>query len=81
MITPDDVDEIKVAVGGNIQKYPDGDLTFDGSENWLFALRSDMSKSMVGQTPAQVQIIKGDTVQHSPKFTVEFDGSLFGRDM
>jgi hypothetical protein len=76
VLTPENVDGIKVSIGGNVQEHP-GELGFDGNECWLFNLTADMSKSMVGQVPGQIQINKGAVIQHSPKFVVEVDGSLF----
>lgn len=77
-VTPENADEINVSIGGHVQSYPDGDLTFDGSGMWLFALKADMSSALIGLTPYQVQVKKGDIVQHSSKRLVEVDGSLFG---
>lgn len=77
VVTPDNMDEVKISFGGHIQKYP-GELTFDGFENWLYHLSADVSRSLSGQTPAQVQTVKDGVIQHSSKIFVEVDGSLFG---
>lgn len=76
VVTPDNVGEVKISLGGHIQKYP-GELVFDGFENWLYHLSADVSRSLTGQTPAQVQTVKDGVIQHSRKLFVDVDGSLF----
>jgi hypothetical protein len=77
VVTPDNMDEVKISFGGHIQKHP-GELTFDGFENWLYHLSADVSRSLSGQAPVQVQTVKDGVVQHSSKTFVDVDGSLFG---
>lgn len=76
VLTPENIDAIRISLGGHVQQYPDGNLTFDGNEFWMFALRSDMSKTMNGKTPYQIEYKKGDVKQHSDVLYVDISGSL-----
>lgn len=76
VIAPEDVDGVRIALGGIIQSYPDGELTYDKSENWLFWLNADDTKDMVENVPCQVELKKGQNRQHSPVFYVEVQKSV-----
>lgn len=76
-LTPNNVDGVKIAFGGAVQEHP-GELTFDGTEFWLFHLSQNLSMSLTGKAPMQVEITKGNTIQHSAIKTVDVSGSLFG---
>ena len=75
LITPDNVDAIRIGIGNVVQTYP-GKLTCDGKENWLFYLESASSSRMNGNTRGQVEIKVGNVRQHSPTFAVNVKESM-----
>lgn len=76
VIRPTDVDGVRIAIGGVIQAWPDGELLFDGGENWMFLLQSGKSQHMSGNVPCQVELKKGEYRQHSPVFNVNVEKSI-----
>lgn len=75
VITPDDVDGIRISLGGIIKSYPDGDLLFVDDE-WLFKLEAKNSQMMIGEIPCQIEVKKGTDRQHSPVFSVDVKKSV-----
>lgn len=76
VVKPADVDGVRIALGGVVQVYPDGMLSFDGEENWMFGLSAEESQSMIGSVSCQVEIKKGANRQHSEVFYVDVKKSI-----
>ncbi len=75
-VAPADVDGVRIALGGVIQSWPEGDLSFDGKENWMFRLTAEDSQRMAGSVSCQVEVKKGTERQHSPVFFVDVQKSV-----
>lgn len=74
-ITPADVDGVRIALGGVIKSWPDGDLLFVDGE-WLFRLEAKNSQTMLGDVPCQIEVKKGTDRQHSPVFFIDAQKSV-----
>lgn len=56
-ITPQNCDGVRFAVGGIVQSYPDGGLTYDSeSGQWLFQLTAEATANLQGDVPCQVEV-------------------------
>ena len=78
-VTPDNVDGVRIYLGGVVQEYPKGLLSFDG-EHWLFYLQADKSAHFPENAPCQIEIKRGDVRQHSAVFTADVAKSLLKGD-
>lgn len=76
VVTPLDVDGLKIVVGSVVQSYPDGVLSFDGDENWLFRLDAESSRHMSNSVCCQIEIQTGGNLEHSSAFYIDVKKSI-----
>jgi hypothetical protein len=72
--SPDNVDDVRIAIGEMVRSYRKGDLRFEEGE-WIFPL-SEETRKMTGVFQGQVEIIKGDNVLHTAVFNIKFAPSV-----
>lgn len=75
LITPDNVDAIRIAVGHVVHEYPNGDLTYK-EERWMFPLTSSQTAIMNGDTSCQVEVKLNGTRNHSEVFKINVKKSI-----
>lgn len=76
-ITPQDCDGVRFAVGGIVQSYPDGGLTYDDvNGQWLFHLAAEVTARLAGEVPCQVEVKVGDSIRHSAIQRVDVSKSI-----
>ena len=61
-LTPAEVEGVKVRIGAEERRYPDGTLTYSADEQaWLFPVTQADTLAMMGMQRAQVQVNFGGT--------------------
>lgn len=82
VLTPEDVDEVRIALGNQIANYPTGTLTFDTEEKtWQFPMTQKNTYSFIGTTvDYQVQVKINDEVFSSKKTPIKIHESMFRKE-
>ncbi len=75
IVKPEDVDGVRLSLGGVTQSWPDGGLIFRG-EHWMFRLTAAHSEKLIGSVPCQVEIKRGEDRQHSRVHHVDVQRSI-----
>lgn len=71
-LTPDDVEGVRVHIGGIERRYPDGGLDWDAeSRTWLFPVSQSETLQLRGLVAAQVQVDFGGSPRQIVGSTVE----------
>lgn len=71
LLTPSDVDGMKIKIGEFVQKYPGGELTYDDEEEaWVFHLSQQQSLTLGTRTKMQFQYKVGASIQTSDTMDV-----------
>ena len=76
LITPDNIDDIRIKVGGVIKKYSNNTLLFE-NETWLFPITQKNSLKWKGPTDCQIQYKQNDNIITSDIYTIIVDSSMF----
>lgn len=76
--TPQNLDGLRIQIGDRLCAWPDGDLTYDGTEEvWLYPLTAEQTSALrVGLRPAQVAVRIGDDILMTDVFDITVRGSL-----
>ena len=64
IVTPDNVNDVAIAIGDEEQRYSKGTLKFYQGK-WLFHLTSDKTKNMRGLQKSQVEVLVENNIVHS----------------
>jgi hypothetical protein len=70
IITPEDADDIAIAVGDIVKSYKDGDLTYEDGV-WLFPLRKEETLKMGEEVKYQVQLQFGQDIVHTKEYSLK----------
>jgi hypothetical protein len=75
IVTPENVDDVAIAINDEEQRYSEGTLAFfDGK--WLYHLTAEKTKKMQGVQKSQIEVVIGDNVIHSNTIGVKVGQSL-----
>lgn len=74
MASPDNVDDIIIAIGEMVRSYKKGTLKFDEGQ-WLFPL-SEETRKMSGVFEGQAEIVISNAKLHTAVFYVKFAPSV-----
>lgn len=79
LITPDNVDGVRIALGNQVSSYPDGTLTYStDDQTWRFPLTQANSYAFVGNTVNfQVEVKIGDDIFPSAIASIKVLESMF----
>lgn len=77
VITPEDVDDIRISVDGVEKRYSKGEITFNADEGlWYYFLKSTDSINMKDNVYCQVEIKRGLIRRHGPRFMANIGASV-----
>lgn len=72
--SPDNVDDVRIAIGEMVRSYRKGELRFEEGE-WIFPL-SEETRKMSGIFQGQAEIVMSDNKLHTAVFAVKFAPSV-----
>lgn len=72
IVTPENVDGIRIKIGDRLCSWPDGELSFDAEGNvWDYPLTEAQSLILrAGECPAQISILLDNMIYKTDPFTV-----------
>lgn len=78
VVTPYNVDGVRIKINNTLQQWPNGELEFDEYENvWLFSLHeSDTRNMFAGKRPAQIAVKIGNNILKSDVFDLDVKNSI-----
>lgn len=78
IVTPYDIDGLRIKVNDILQEWPDGDIEFDDANNvWLFWLEESETLNMFsGRRPAQIAVKIGNNILKSDVFDLDVKSSI-----
>lgn len=78
VVTPDDIDGLRIKVSDCLEEWPNGVLEFDEEDNvWLYWLQESKTLNMfAGKRPAQVSIKIGDSILKTDVFDIDVKNSI-----
>ena len=74
-VTPSDIDGIKIQIGRNLKRYPNGELIYQ-DDKWYFPLTQKESLEFNHNTKIQVQILIGDEIVGSRVENIDIGSSI-----
>lgn len=78
IVTPYDIDGLRIKVNDILEEWPDGNLEFDDVNNvWLFGLEESETLNMfAGRRPAQIAVKIGNNILKSDVFDLDVKSSI-----
>lgn len=78
IVTPYDIDGLRIKVVNILEEWPDGIIEFDDVNNvWLFWLEESETLNMFsGRRPAQIAVKIGDNIIKSDVFDLDVKSSI-----
>ena len=78
IVTPYDIDGLRIKVNDILAEWPDGNLEFDDINGvWLFWLEESETLNMfAGRRPAQIAVKIGDNIIKSDVFDLDVKSSI-----
>jgi hypothetical protein len=70
IITPEDAEDIVIAVGDIVKSYKDGDLTYEEGV-FLFPLKKEETLKIGEEVKYQVQVHFGQDIAHSKEYSLK----------
>ena len=81
VITPDDVDDVRIQIGDELRQYSDGGLTFDAeNKKWLFYITEEKTRTFTGSINMQVGILVGTDIVYSSVQKIKLERSIIRKD-
>lgn len=74
VVSPDNVDDVIIAIGEMVRSYKKGTLKFDEGQ-WIFPL-SEETRKMSGVFQGQAEIVISNDKLHTAVFSVKFAPSV-----
>lgn len=74
-VTPSDIDGLKIKIGRNLKRYPDGELIYL-NDKWYFPLTQKESLEFNRSTQIQVQVMIGDEIVGSHVENIDIGSSI-----
>ena len=81
VITPDDVDDVRIQIGDELRQYSDGGLTFDAeNKKWLFRITEEKTRTFNCSVNMQVGILVGTDIVYSSVQKIKVEHSIIRKD-
>lgn len=82
ILTDEDVDEVRIALGNQIVRYPVGTLEYDAEEKtWYFPMTQKNTYSIIGTTMEyQAQVKISGEIFSSKKKSIKMEASMFRKE-
>lgn len=81
VITPDDVDDVRIQIGDELRQYSDGGLTFDAeNKKWLFHITEEKTRTFTCSVNMQVGILVGTDIVYSSVQKIKLERSIIRKD-
>ena len=81
VITPDDVDDVRIQIGDERRQYSDGRLTFDAeNKQWLFQKKKKKTRTFTASVNMQVGILVGTDIVYSSVQKIKLERSIIRKD-
>ena len=81
VITPDDVDDVRIQIGDELRQYSDGGLTFDAeNKKWLFHITEEKTRTFTASVNMQVGILVGTDIIYSSVQKIKLERSIIRKD-
>lgn len=75
VLSPDNVDDVKIKVGDVTKQFSKGELTYTG-ETWMYQLKQEYTMRLVNDAKVQVSVRIGNNIYPSPLFKIHIGTSI-----